>query len=63
MSDGANDEIIKLDANGKILGKLGSHGKSPGKLHYPHSLAVDSTGALYVAEILNWRVQKFVPTE
>jgi DNA-binding beta-propeller fold protein YncE len=63
LSDGANDQIIKLDANGKILGKLGSHGKGPGKLHYPHSLAVDSTGALYVAEVLNWRVQKFVPSE
>jgi DNA-binding beta-propeller fold protein YncE len=63
LSDGVNDEIIKLDAAGKILGKIGSHGKGPGKLHYPHSLAVDSSGALYVAEILNWRVQKFVPSE
>ncbi|MFL6414456.1 MAG: hypothetical protein ACJ74Y_02160 [Bryobacteraceae bacterium] len=63
LSDGVNDQIIELDANGKILGKIGSHGKGPGKLHYPHSLAVDSSGALYVAEVLNWRVQKFVPSK
>lgn len=63
LSDGVNDQIIKLDHDGKVLGVLGSHGKGPGKLHYPHSLAVDSTGALYVAEVLNWRVQKFVPSK
>jgi DNA-binding beta-propeller fold protein YncE len=63
LSDGVNDQIIKLDNNGKVLGKIGSHGKGPGQLHYPHSLAIDSSGALYVAEILNWRVQKFVPAE
>ncbi len=60
MSDGVNDQVIKLNKEGQILGVLGSHGKGPGKLHYPHSVAVDSKGAIYVAEILNWRVQKFV---
>jgi len=60
MSDGVNDQVIKLDQDGHVLGVLGSHGKGPGKFHYPHSVAVDSHGALYVAEVLNWRVQKFV---
>jgi hypothetical protein len=27
---------------------------------FPHYLALDSTGAIYVAEIKNWRVHKFV---
>jgi len=44
---------------GQILGVLGSHGKTPGKFDFAHNLAVDSTGAIYVAEIKNWRVQKF----
>ena len=61
MTDGVNDQVIKLSKEGKVLGVLGAHGKSAGKFHYPHSVAVDSTGALYVAEILNWRVQKFMP--
>ena len=60
LSDGVNDRVTKLDNKGKVLEVIGSHGKTPGKFHYPHSVAVDSTGAIYVAEVLNWRVQKFV---
>ncbi|MDQ2947326.1 MAG: hypothetical protein M3Y27_15575, partial [Acidobacteriota bacterium] len=61
MCDGLNDRILKLNLDGQILGVLGSHGKVPGKLDFPHNLAVDSSGAIYVAEIKNWRVQKFIP--
>ncbi len=61
MCDGVNNRIVKLNLDGQILGVLSSYGKVPGKLDYPHSIAVDSTGAIYVAEIKNWRVQKFVP--
>ena len=59
MCDGVNDRVVKLTLEGQILGVLGSHGKAPGKLDFPHQIAVDSTGAIYVAEIKNWRVQKF----
>lgn len=61
MSDGVNDRVVKLNLDGQVLGVLGSHGKVPGKFDFPHNIAVDSTGAIYVAEIKNWRVQKFVP--
>jgi DNA-binding beta-propeller fold protein YncE len=60
MCDGVNNRIVKLNLDGRILGVLSSYGKVPGKLDYPHSIAVDSTGAIYVAEIKNWRVQKFI---
>jgi hypothetical protein len=60
MCDGVNNRIVKLNLDGQILGVLSSYGKVPGKLDYPHSIAVDSTGAIYVAEIKNWRVQKFI---
>jgi DNA-binding beta-propeller fold protein YncE len=59
MCDGVNDRVIKLNLEGQVLGRLGSHGKAPGKFDFPHNIAVDSTGAIYVAEIKNWRVQKF----
>jgi DNA-binding beta-propeller fold protein YncE len=59
MCDGLNNRIVKLSLDGKILGTLGSYGKTPGKLDFVHHLAVDSTGAIYAAEIKNWRVQKF----
>ncbi len=59
MCDGVNNRIVKLNLDGQVLGVLSSYGKVQGKLDYPHSIAVDSTGAIYVAEIKNWRVQKF----
>ncbi len=61
MCDGVNNRIVKLSLDGKILGVLSSYGKIPGKLDFPHTIALDSTGAIYVAEIKNWRVQKFAP--
>jgi DNA-binding beta-propeller fold protein YncE len=59
MCDGVNNRVVKLNLDGQILGVLGSYGKTPGKFDFAHNLAVDSTGAIYVAEIKNWRVQKF----
>jgi len=52
--------VVKLNLEGKVLGVLGSFGKVPGKFDFAHQIAVDSTGAIYVSEIKNWRVQKFV---
>lgn len=59
MCDGMNNRIVKLSMEGQVLGTLSGYGKAPGKLDFAHNMAVDSTGALYVAEIKNWRVQKF----
>ena len=61
MADGHNNRVLKLDRNGKILGALGKKGKLPGQFNFAHHLAVDLLGNLYVAEIKNWRVQKFRP--
>ena len=57
----ANQRIIKVDTGGKVVGELSSFGKVPGKLDIAHYVAVDSKGAIYVAELNNWRVQKFAP--
>ncbi|MBI3679506.1 MAG: 6-bladed beta-propeller, partial [Acidobacteria bacterium] len=59
MCDGGNNRVVKLNLDGQILGVLGEFGKAPGKFDFAHHLAVDSSGAIYVAEIKNWRVQKF----
>jgi DNA-binding beta-propeller fold protein YncE len=59
MADGYNNRVVKLNTEGQILGVLGSYGKTPGKFDFAHNVAVDSSGAIYVAEIKNWRVQKF----
>ena len=60
MCDGANNRIVKLNLDGEIQGVLGSPGRVPGKLAFAHNIAIDSTGAIYLSEIKNWRVQKWV---
>jgi DNA-binding beta-propeller fold protein YncE len=59
MADGLDNRIVKLSTEGEVLGQLSQFGKMPGELDFPHHLAVDSEGSIYVAEIKNWRVQKF----
>ena len=59
MCDGLNNRIVKLSLDGRIQGQLSSFGKTPGKLDFAHHLSLDSDGSIYVAEIKNWRVQKF----
>lgn len=59
MCDGYNNRVLKLNLEGNILGGFGSAGKLPGQLDFAHHLAVSRGGDIYVAEIKNWRVQKF----
>ena len=59
MCDGLNNRIVRLNLDGQITGVLSSFGKTAGKLDFAHNIAVDSAGSIYVAEIKNWRVQKF----
>ena len=59
MADGLNNRVVKLNTEGQVLGAIGAFGKAPGAFDFAHHLAVDSEGSLYVAEIKNWRVQKF----
>lgn len=61
VADGYNNRVLKLTLEGKILGAFGSSGKLPGQFSYVHHLAVGVDGAVYTAEILNWRPQKFIP--
>ena len=60
VADGKNDRVVKVNMEGQVVAALGGHGKAPGKFDFPHGIAIDSTGAIYVTEIKNWRVQKFV---
>lgn len=60
MADGLNMRLVKLNTNGDVVGVLGGPGKAPGQFDQPHGVAVDSTGAIYVSEVANQRVQKFV---
>jgi DNA-binding beta-propeller fold protein YncE len=61
IADGYNDRVLKVDLSGKVLGAFGGNGRMPGELSYVHHLEVDNAGNVYVGEIKNQRVQKFVP--
>jgi DNA-binding beta-propeller fold protein YncE len=57
-ADGFPGRIYKLSLSGEVLGMLGSSGRMPKEFGWIHEMACPSENELYVAEILNWRVQK-----
>jgi DNA-binding beta-propeller fold protein YncE len=60
MAHGHAGRIVKLDLNGNVLGATGSQGKGPNQYGEAHFLALDAKENIYVADTLNWRVQKLV---
>src|SRR4051812_21919743 len=57
-SDAFPGRIYKLSLEGKLLGVLGESGKQLKQFGWIHEIACPSENLLYVAELLNWRVQK-----
>ncbi len=58
MSDAFPGRIYKFTLDGKLLGYLGKTGRQAKQFGWIHEMACPSENELYVAEILNWRVQK-----
>jgi NHL repeat-containing protein len=59
-SDAYPGRIYKLSLDGKLLGMLGESGKQLKQFGWIHEIACPSENELYVAELLNWRVQKLI---
>lgn len=59
-SDGYPGRIYKLTLDGQILGVLGESGKQLKQFGWIHEIACPSENELFVAELLNWRVQKLI---
>ncbi len=59
-ADAYPGRIYKLTLEGQVLGKFGRAGKELGEFGWIHEMACPSENELYVAEVLNWRVQKLV---
>jgi DNA-binding beta-propeller fold protein YncE len=57
-SDVFPGRIYKMTLDGKVLGVLGEAGKKLKQFGWIHEMACPSENELYVAELLNWRVQK-----
>jgi len=57
-SDAFPGRIYKMTLEGRVVGVLGKTGRQPKQFGWIHEIACPSENELYVAEILNWRVQK-----
>ncbi len=59
-SDAFPGRIYKLSLDGKVLGVLGETGKQLKQFGWIHEIACPTENTLFVAELLNWRVQKLI---
>jgi sugar lactone lactonase YvrE len=59
-ADAYPGRIYKLSLDGKTLGVLGETGKQLKQFGWVHEIACPSENVLFVAEVLNWRVQKLL---
>jgi DNA-binding beta-propeller fold protein YncE len=59
-SDAFPGRVYKLTLDGKLVGMLGKSGHQMKQFGWIHEIACPSENEIYVAELLNWRVQKLV---
>jgi hypothetical protein len=60
VSDGyGNSRIAKFDKNGAFIKSWGYKGKDLGQFDTPHSIAIDASNNVYVADLGNRRIQVF----
>ena len=52
--------IYKVSLDGKVLGVYGQPGRNLGEFGWIHAIACPSEDEIWVAELINWRVQKLV---
>ncbi|HML17564.1 MAG TPA: peptidyl-alpha-hydroxyglycine alpha-amidating lyase family protein [Bryobacteraceae bacterium] len=59
-ADAYPGRIYKLSLDGQLLGMFGQTGRQMKQFGWVHEMDCASENTLYVAEILNWRVQKLI---
>ncbi len=60
-ADRATSKILGYDLEGNLIYSWGTFGDFPGGQWGTHGLSVDQEGNLYIAEVGNGRVQKYIP--
>lgn len=59
ITDARTGVVNKISYQGKLQESFGEWGKKQNQLGFPHGLALDREGKVYVGELLNWRVKSF----
>ena len=52
--------VYKVSLEGEVLGVYGQPGRNLGEFGWIHGIACPSEDEIWVAELINWRVQKLV---
>lgn len=60
MTTGFDAQIVKLDMQGRVLGVTGSSGDGPNQYGEAHFLAVNGESEIFIADVVNRRVEKLV---
>jgi len=62
LAYGDTRQIMTHDLSGNVLGRMegAGNGKTLGKYGEAHYIAMSPRGEVFVADTLNWRVQKYV---
>ncbi|MBR1209373.1 6-bladed beta-propeller [Bradyrhizobium sp. JYMT SZCCT0180] len=62
LAAGHTGQIMKLDLKGTVVGMISGagQGKTLGKYGEAHYIAVSPRDEIFVADTLNWRIQKYV---
>jgi DNA-binding beta-propeller fold protein YncE len=61
MTTGFDGQIVKLDTNGRVLGLTGQSGKGSNEYGEAHDIAVNAAGDIFIADVVNRRLQKLSP--
>jgi DNA-binding beta-propeller fold protein YncE len=61
MADAEASRVLEIDRSGRVLGSFGISGRGVGQLAGAHALGVTAQKEIFVAEVFNWRVEKFIP--
>jgi len=60
VSDAQANQVLKLGLNGNCLASWGGYGLAPGQFDQPGKIVADANGNVYVSDMGNNRVEKFV---
>ncbi len=63
LADAEASRVSEIDIHGNMLGSFGIAGRGPGQFAGAHALAITSKKEIFVAEVFNWRVEKFTPVD